>query len=330
MKDLILALPKAELHLHIEGTLEPELLFLIANRNDIDIPFNSVDELRQAYKFSNLQEFLDIYYQGMNVLQTERDFHDLTTEYLDRCARDNVRHVEIFFDPQGHTARGVEFGTVVRGIVSGLTEGKARHGISSGLILSFLRHLSEADGFDTLKQAEPWLEHFIGVGLGSSELGHPPSKFSRLFAECRNQGLKLCMHAGEEGPADYVREALFDIGVDRIDHGNRAMEELTLVDEIRRQNLCMTVCPLSNLALNVIDHMSKSPVHQMLEAGLNVTINSDDPAYFGGYMNANYDAVSEGLSLTSTHLRQLAINSFKGSFLDDHVKATFLTEIELT
>ncbi len=328
MNERIASLPKAELHLHLEGSLEPELLFRIAQRNDISIPFSSVDELRQAYRFSNLQEFLDIYYQGMNVLQTEQDFYDLTTAYVDRCAADNVRHVEVFFDPQGHTARGIAFETVVKGIVSGLKDGEARHGISSGLIMSFLRHLSEADGFEVLRQAEPWLGQFVGVGLDSSELGHPPIKFSRLFTECRNQGLKLSMHAGEEGPADYVREALYEIGVDRIDHGNRALEDPELVDEIKRRNLCLTVCPLSNLALKVVSHMSESPVHRMLEAGLAVTVNSDDPAYFGGYMNANYQAVADGLSLTSAHIRQLAINSFTGSFLDDETKMSFVNEIE--
>jgi adenosine deaminase len=320
MKDLVAMLPKAELHMHLEGSLEPELLFSIAARNDIALPYASVEELRQAYRFSDLQEFLDIYYQGMNVLRHEQDYHDLTTAYLARCAADNVRHVEIFFDPQGHTERGVAFDTAIKGILSGLEHGKQTHGISSCLIMSFLRHLSEEDGFATLKQAEPWLDRITAVGLDSSEVGHPPAKFARLFAECRSQGLKLCMHAGEEGPPDYVRQALYDIGVDRIDHGNRAMEDPQLVAEIIRQNMTLTVCPLSNTALKVIAHIKDSPVRKMLEAGIAVTINSDDPAYFGGYVGANYVAVDEGLSLSAMQLRQLAINSFSGSFLSQAEK----------
>jgi len=327
MKDLIAALPKAELHMHLEGSLEPELLFNIAARNNIDIPYADVGALRQAYRFSNLQEFLDIYYQGMNVLRTEEDYFDLTATYLDRCAADNVRHVEIFFDPQGHTARGVAFDTVIKGIIAGLEDGEKRHGISWCLIMSFLRHLSEEDGFATWKQAEPWLDRLTGVGLDSSELGHPPGKFARLFAECRTQGMKLCMHAGEEGPPEYVREALYDIGVDRIDHGNRAMEDPELVAEIARRGLTLTVCPLSNTALKVIDDISHSPVRKMLDAGLSVTINSDDPAYFGGYVGANYLAVADGLSLTTEDIRQLAANSFSGSFLPDEAVKGHLEKI---
>lgn len=327
MKSLIAALPKAELHLHLEGSLEPELLFKIAQRNQIEIPFSSVDELRRAYKFSNLQEFLDIYYQGMGVLQTEEDYFDLTMAYFDRCAADNVKHVEVFFDPQGHTARGVEFGTVVKGIIAGLDAGKAKHGISSFLIMSFLRHLSEADGFDTLKQAEPWLDHFIGIGLDSSEIGHPPNKFAKLFSECRNLGLKLCMHSGEEGPIEYVQESIFDIGIDRMDHGNKSLDSQDMIAEIKRRNLCLTVCPLSNLALKVITRMEDSPVKRMLDAGMMVTVNSDDPAYFGGYINDNFEAVSNSLSLTPNDIRQLAINSFSGSFLDDKTKGSFIKAI---
>jgi adenosine deaminase len=327
MKDLIARLPKAELHLHIEGSFEPELLFQIARRNRVELPYASVNELKSAYKFSNLQEFLDIYYQGMAVLLTEEDFFDLTRAYLDRCAADNVAHVEIFFDPQGHTTRGVPFEVVVKGIVAGLEDGERRHGITWRLIMSFLRHLSEEDGFATLREAEPWLDRFAGVGLDSSEMGHPPMKFARLFRRCREAGLLLCCHAGEEGPPDYVREAL-EIGIDRIDHGNRAMEDPALVAEIARRGLTLTVCPLSNTALRVIDRMADSPVGRMLDVGLSVTVNSDDPAYFGGYMNANFEAVAEGLKLSGDAVVQLAKNSFTGSFLPEAEKAHWCAAVE--
>ena len=327
MKDLIARLPKAELHLHIEGSFEPELLFEIARRNRVELPFRTVDELRTAYKFSNLQEFLDIYYQGMGVLRTEEDYFDLTRAYLDRCAADNVTHVEIFFDPQGHTARGVPFEVVAKGILAGLEDGERRHAITWRLIMSFLRHLSEEDGFATLKEAEPWLERLVGVGLDSSEQGNPPMRFARLFRRCREIGLKLCCHAGEEGPPAYVREALA-IGIDRIDHGNRAMEDAALVREIARRGLTLTVCPLSNTALGVIDRMAESPVGRMLEAGLSVTVNSDDPAYFGGYMNANFEAVAAGLGLSEGDIVQLARNSFTGSFLPEAEKARRCAAVE--
>ena len=327
MKELIARLPKAELHLHIEGSFEPELLFAIAQRNRVELPFRTVDELRKAYKFSNLQEFLDIYYQGMSVLRTEEDYFDLTRAYLDRCAGDNVTHVEIFFDPQGHTGRGVPFDVVVKGILAGLEDGERRHGISWRLIMSFLRHLSEEDGFATLKEAEPWLDRLVGVGLDSSENGNPPSKFARLFRRCREIGLKLCCHAGEEGPPEYVHEAL-EIGIDRIDHGNRAMEDAALVREIARRGLTLTVCPLSNTALGVIGRMADSPVKRMLEAGLSVTVNSDDPAYFGGYMNANLEAVAAGLALSEDDVVRLARNSFTGSFLPEAEKARRCAAVE--
>jgi adenosine deaminase len=327
MKDLIARLPKAELHLHIEGSFEPELLFEIARRNRVEIPFSSIDALKDAYKFSNLQEFLDIYYQGMNVLLTEEDYFDLTRAYLDHCAADNVTHVEIFFDPQGHTGRGVPLKVVTKGILAGLEDGERRHGITWRLIMSFLRHLSEEDGFATLREAEPWLDRFVGVGLDSSEKGHPPMKFARLFRRCREMGLKLCCHAGEEGPPEYVREAL-EIGIDRIDHGNRAMEDPALVAEIARRGLTLTVCPLSNTALKVIRRMEDSPVGRMLEAELSVTVNSDDPAYFGGYMNANLNAVAEGLGLPADAVVQLAKNSFTGSFLPEADKARWCAAVE--
>ena len=325
---LIAALPKAELHLHIEGSFEPELMMAIAERNKIALPWATLEEAKAAYAFDNLQEFLDLYYQGMNVLQTEQDFYDLTYAYLDRVAEDNVRHVEMFFDPQAHTERGVAFSTVADGILSALKDGREKLGITSKLIMSFLRHLSEDDGFALLEESAPYHEHFIGVGLDSSEMGHPPLKFARLFARCREMGFKLCLHAGEEGPPAYVREALFEIGVDRIDHGNRAMEDEGLIAALKDNQVPLTSCPLSNLALCVIDDVSQSPVRDMLEAGLHVTVNSDDPAYFGGYMNQNYTAVTDRLALNDAQLIQLAKNSFTASFLSEQEIAKHLAAID--
>ncbi len=325
---LIARLPKAELHCHIEGTFEPELMVAIAERNGIALPYASVDDLRRAYDFADLQAFLDLYYQGMNVLQTEEDYFDLTHAYIERCVADNVVHTEIFFDPQGHTARGVPFKTVLDGIAGALKYAEARYGVTSRLILSFLRHLSEEDGFRTLKEAEPYLGHFVAVGLDSSEVGHPPSKFSRLFARCREMGLKLVCHAGEEGPPDYVREALFDLGVDRIDHGNRAMEDADLVADLARRQVPLTNCPLSNLSLCVIDRMAASPVKAQLDAGLLVTVNSDDPAYFGGYINANYRALAHALALSPDEIRQLARNSFTAAFLDPLDKVRHIEAVD--
>ena len=318
--DFIQALPKAELHLHIEGSLEPELMFDLVRRNGVDFPFATVEEVRAAYQFSNLQDFLDIYYQGMNALQTEQDYYDLTMAYLSRVTADNVRHVEIFFDPQGHTARGVPFATVVNGIDRALAEGKKSLGISSHLILSFLRHLSEEDAFATLKEAEPLLDRFIGVGLDSSELGHPPENFARVFARARDMGLKLCAHAGEEGPPEYVHGALDILHVDRIDHGNRAMEDPALVQRLIDTGMTLTNCPLSNLKLKVIDRMEASPVRTMLDLGIAVTVNSDDPAY--------YLAVAQALDLDKGQLATLAGNSFRGAFLSQDEQAVHLSAIE--
>jgi adenosine deaminase len=324
----IAGLPKAELHLHIEGSLEPELMFELARRNGIAIPFASVDEVRAAYAFSNLQDFLDIYYQGMGVLQTEQDFHDLTAAYLTRAHADNVRHVEIFFDPQGHTERGVAFETVVAGITRALDDAQAQHGITSKLILCFLRHLSEADAEATLDQARPFLDRIDGVGLDSSEVGHPPAKFQRVFARARSLGLKLVAHAGEEGPPEYVYEALDLLDIDRIDHGNRSLEDPALVARIAAEGLCLTVCPLSNLKLCVVDDLAAHPLKTMLDAGLVATVNSDDPSYFGGYVNANYLAVADALDLSRADLVRLARNSFTGSFLGDADKARHLAAID--
>ena len=324
---LIERLPKAELHLHIEGSLEPELLFALAERNGLVIPFGSVEDVRRAYDFSNLQDFLDIYYQGMAVLQTEQDFHDLTFAYLARAAADNVRHVEIFFDPQGHTHRGISFETVITGITRALGEGEGQFGITHRLIMCFLRHLDEADAEHTLDQAMPYLGLIAGVGLDSSEVGHPPGKFARVFARARGMGLKLVAHAGEEGPPEYVYEALDVLGIDRIDHGNRALEDPALVRRIADAGLTLTVCPLSNLKLCVIHRIEDSPVARMLEAGLQATINSDDPAYFGGYVNDNFRAVAAALDLSKEQIVQLAQNSFTGSFLPPAEQARHLADI---
>lgn len=326
--ELIARLPKAELHLHIEGSFEPEMMLELAERNRIEIPFKTLDEARAAYNFNDLQEFLDLYYQGMNVLRTEQDFHDLTWAYLNRAKADNVRHVEMFYDPQAHTGRGVAFGAVTEGILSALDRGEKELGITSKLIMSFLRHLSEADGFDLLAESKPWHDRFVGVGLDSSEVGHPPMKFERLFAECRKLGFKICMHAGEEGPPEYVREALLDIGVDRIDHGNRSMEDPALIEILRDTQIPLTNCPLSNLSLCVIHDLKDSPVKAQLDEGLLVTVNSDDPAYFGGYIGKNYEAVAEALDLSGEDLIQLARNSFTASFLSQADKDKHLAGID--
>ncbi|WP_422062218.1 adenosine deaminase [Sphingopyxis sp.] len=324
----IAALPKAELHLHIEGSLEPELMFELAQRNAVAIPFGSVEEVRAAYAFSNLQDFLDIYYQGMGVLHTERDFYDLTAAYLARAHADAVRHVEIFFDPQGHTERGVAFGTALTGITRALDDAQARYGITSKLIMCFLRHLSEADAEATLDEALPFLDRIDGVGLDSSEVGHPPSKFARVFARASGLGLKIVAHAGEEGPPAYVHEALDLLKVDRIDHGNRSLEDGALVARLANEGMTLTVCPLSNLKLCVVDDMADHPLKTMLDAGLHATVNSDDPSYFGGYVNANYRAVADALDLSKADLLTLARNSFTGSFLGEADKARHLAAID--
>ena len=324
----IAALPKAELHLHIEGSLEPELMFALAQRNGVAIPFANVDEVRAAYAFSNLQDFLDIYYQGMGVLITEKDFHDLTAAYLARAHADNVRHVEIFFDPQGHTERGIKFETVITGITRALDDARAQYGITSKLILCFLRHLSEAEAEATLDEALPFLDRIDGVGLDSSEVGHPPSKFVNVFARAKDRGLKIVAHAGEEGPPEYVHEALDILKVDRIDHGNRSLEDPALVARLAAEGMTLTVCPLSNLKLCVFDDLTAHPLRTMLDAGLAATVNSDDPSYFGGYVGANYLAVADALDLSKDELVTLARNSFTGSFLSDADKAKHLAAID--
>ncbi len=326
--DFARRLPKAELHLHIEGSLEPEMMVALARRNRIDIPFTTVEEARTAYQFSSLQDFLDLYYQGMNVLRTEEDFFDLTMAYLNRARADNVRHAEIFFDPQGHTGRGVPFDTAISGILTALQMSRAKFGMTSKLIMCFLRHLSEDDAFSALKEAEPWLDRIEAVGLDSSESGNPPSKFARVFAAAKDRGLKLVAHAGEEGPPDYIREALDLLKIDRLDHGNRALEDEALVARLRASQITLTVCPLSNLKLRVVTDMRAHPLKKMLDLGLRATVNSDDPAYFGGYVMDNYIAAIEALELTGDDIRILTKNSFAGSFLESGQKRAHLAAIE--
>jgi adenosine deaminase len=321
-------LPKVELHLHIEGSLEPELMFALAQRNKIDIPFNSVEEVRAAYDFGNLQDFLDIYYQGMNVLRTEQDFYDLTWAYLSRVAGENVQHVEIFFDPQGHTSRGVAFETALGGITRALDDGKAKLNVTSKLIMCFLRHLSEEDALKTLEQALPHKDKILGVGLDSSEVGHPPSKFARVFEKARAEGFLLVAHAGEEGPPEYVWEALDQLKINRIDHGNRSLEDNELSARIAAEGMALTVCPLSNLKLCVVKDMQKHPLKKMLDLGIKATVNSDDPAYFGGYMNDNYIAVATALGLSKQDVLTLARNSIEATFLDDAGKKRLRDNLE--
>jgi len=328
MHAFIAGLPKAELHLHIEGSLEPELMFALARRNNIAIPFDSVEAVRAAYSFTRLQDFLDIYYQGANVLIHQQDFHDLAAAYFDRVARDGVVHAEIMFDPQTHTARGIAFDTVIGGLLSAMAEAEAKHGITSRLIMSFLRHLDEDDAFATLEMARPWLDRIEAVGLDSSELGHPPEKFARVFAAARALGLKSVAHAGEEGPPDYVVQALDLLGIDRLDHGNRSLEDAALTARLARTAMTLTVCPLSNLKLCVVDTMDDHPIDRMLREGLRATINSDDPAYFGGYVADNYIAAAEARSLSRDDLVRLARNSFLGSFLPDDAVAGHLARLD--
>jgi len=324
----ITGLPKAELHLHIEGSLEPELMFALAERNAIAIPYNSVEEVRAAYAFSNLQDFLDIYYAGAAVLRTEQDFHDLAMAYFTRAAADGVIHAEIMFDPQTHTERGIAFATVIQGLLSAMARAEAEYAMTTRLILCFLRHLPEEAAFATLAEAEPWLDRIAAVGLDSSEVGHPPAKFARAFAAAREKGLKITAHAGEEGPPAYVWEALDVIHTDRIDHGNRAMEDTALVDRLAREQMTLTVCPLSNLKLCVVDDLAHHPIDRMLSAGLAATLNSDDPAYFGGYVADNYRAVAAARGLGKAELATLARNSVTGAFLPPEVVAKHLETLD--
>ncbi|EMK6669165.1 adenosine deaminase [Vibrio fluvialis] len=321
MKEFIQQLPKVELHLHIEGSLEPELMFDLAQRNQIAIPFSSPDEVRAAYQFSNLQSFLDIYYQGANVLIHEQDFFDLTWAYLLRCQQDNVMHTEIFFDPQTHTARGIAFETVINGITQALEKGQQELGISSQLIMCFLRHLSEADAMLTLQQALPYKDKIVGVGLDSSEQGHPPEKFQQVFRQAREAGFIAVAHAGEEGPALNIRNAIDQLGVQRVDHGVRCVEDAALVQELKQTRMPLTVCPLSNLKLKVFTEMEQHNIVELLRQGLCVTINSDDPAYFGGYMTDNFMAVANAHPMSHQELAQFTLNAIEASFISDAEKA---------
>jgi adenosine deaminase len=321
-------MPKAELHLHIEGTLEPELMFELASRNRVPLPYKSPDEVRKAYEFSDLQSFLDIYYQGTRVLLHDRDFYDLTWAYLQKAHQQNVRHAEIFFDPQAHTERDVTIAAIMEGIHQALQDGAKRFGISSKLILCFLRHLSTQNAMQTLEAALPYRHAFAGVGLDSSESGHPPVKFTDVFARAREEGLFVVAHAGEEGPPAYVWQALDTLGASRIDHGVRSMEDPVLVERLRAERIPLTVCPLSNIKLRVFDSMASHNLPQLLDAGLCITINSDDPAYFGGYINENFDAVGQAFQLTQDQLRMLARNSFEAAFMDDDRRSKLLAELD--
>ncbi len=321
-------LPKVELHLHIEGSLEPELMFELAKRNNVDLPFKSVEEVRAAYQFTELQDFLDIYYQGMGVLQTEQDFYDLTDAYLKKIHSQNVIHTEVFFDPQGHTDRGIPFETVINGITRALNDGNEKYGISSHVIMCFLRHLREEAAFETLEQALPYKDQILGVGLDSSEMGHPPSKFARVFARAKEEGFKLVAHAGEEGPPEYVIEALDILKIDRLDHGNRSLEDAALTQRLKEIQIALTVCPLSNYKLAGVTDMTKHPLRQMLQSGLKATINSDDPAYFGGYMTENYLAVVEALELSKDDIITLARNGIAATFCNTDQKAALSKKLD--
>ncbi|WP_245575300.1 adenosine deaminase [Chitinibacter tainanensis] len=326
--DLLIArLPKAELHLHIEGSLEPEMMFALAQRNGVALPYADVAAVRAAYEFDSLQSFLDLYYAGASVLLTEQDFYDLTWAYLEKAHADQIVHTEIFFDPQTHTARGIDFAVPLAGIRRALYDGEAKLGISFKLIMCFLRHLSEADGFATLAQAEPYLDQIDGVGLDSSEMGHPPSKFARLFARCAELGLPAVAHAGEEGPASYIWEALDLLKSRRIDHGVRCTEDPALVARLAAEQVPLTVCPLSNLKLCVVTDLEQHNLRQLLQAGLCAMVNSDDPAYFGGYLNQNFYACRQALQLSADEIVQLVRNSFAASWLPAAQQAHWQAQI---
>ena len=329
MRDLIEKIPKVELHLHIEGSLEPELMFQLADRNNISLPYASVDEIRRAYQFTNLQSFLDIYYTGAQVLQTEADFYDLTKAYLEKAHQQNIRHTEIFFDPETHIDHGVPFETVIHGIHQALMDAEEDFHITSNLILCFLRHKSEdlSSAWNTLERALPYKDWIIAVGLDSSEVGHPPKRFVEVFDKARAEGFLTVAHAGEEGPSEYVWQALDLLKVQRIDHGVRSEEDPALVDRLRAEQIPLTVCPLSNTKLRVFDHMAEHNLKRLMDAGLCITINSDDPAYFGGYINENFFAIQEALDLSSSDITKLAQNAIIAAFLPPERKAELTAEL---
>ena len=328
MIDLIKRLPKAELHLHIEGSLEPELMFRLAKKNQIEIPYKDIEDVRRAYNFTNLQTFLDIYYAGANVLITQDDFYDLTWEYILKCVEDNVIHTEIFFDPQTHTARGVAFETVLTGIKRALADAKAQYGITSCIIMCFLRHLSQEEAFETLEQALPFKDDIIGVGLDSSELGNPPSKFKDVFKKAKEEGFKLVAHAGEEADFSYIYEALDLLDISRIDHGVQSIKSAELMQRLKDEQMPLTVCPNSNIELRVFDNYKAHNIKELLDYGLNITINSDDPAYFKGYINQNFINISENLPLTEDDIITLVKNSFRSSFISDELKQQYLDRVD--
>ncbi len=328
MKKFIEGIPKAELHLHIEGTIEPELMFKIAKRNGIYLDYANIEDLKKAYNFSNLQEFLDIYYAGCNVLINEIDFYDMTWAYLTKAKEQNIVHTEVMFDPQTHTDRGISFETVINGIRNALADAKTELGITSKLIMSFLRHLPEEEAFSTLEQAAPFKEWIDAIGLDSSEVGHPPSKFERVFKKAKNEGYLIVAHAGEEGPPEYITEALQLLQVDRIDHGNRCLEDVNVINNLVERKIALTVCPLSNLQLKVVNDLVDHPLKEMLTKGLFVTINSDDPAYFDGYLNDNYIEIQKALDLSREDIIQLADNSINASFLNEIEKNIQLLKIK--
>ncbi|ABE74239.1 adenosine deaminase [Psychrobacter cryohalolentis] len=328
MIDLIKRLPKAELHLHIEGSLEPELMFRLAKKNQIEIPYKDIEDVRNAYNFTNLQTFLDIYYAGANVLITQDDFYDLTWEYILKCVEDNVIHTEIFFDPQTHTARGVTFETVITGIKRALADAKAQYGITSCIIMCFLRHLSQEEAFETLEQALPFKDDIIGVGLDSSELGNPPSKFIEVFKKAKEEGFKLVAHAGEEADFSYIYEALDLLDISRIDHGVQSIKSAELMQRLKDEQMPLTVCPNSNIELRVFNNYKEHNIKELLDYGLNITVNSDDPAYFKGYINQNFINISENLPLTEDDIITLVKNSFRSSFISDELKQQYLNRVD--
>ena len=328
MKAFIENMPKVELHLHIEGTLEPELMFALSRRNKIKLPYNSIQEIHDAYQFTNLQSFLDIYYQGANVLQTEQDFYDLMWAYLKKAAEQNVRHTEVFFDPQTHTARGIPFEVFMPGFLKAKEDAREKLGITSELILCFLRHLSPEAALETLEQATPYKDKILGVGLDSSEKGRPPSLFTEVFAKAEKEGYLPVAHAGEEGPAEYIWEALDLLHVKRIDHGVRSVDDPKLIDFLVKSQIPLTVCPLSNIKLCVFDEMSQHNIKQLLDLGVRVTINSDDPAYFGGYMNENFLATQAGLKLSKEDLYRISRNTIEASFISSERAAELKTELD--
>jgi adenine deaminase len=330
LPELLRRMPKAELHVHIEGTLEPELIFSLARRNQVSLGYGTIDELRAAYDFNDLQSFLDIYYTGACVLREARDFEDMARAYLERAAADNVVHAEIFFDPQTHTARGVAMETVIKGLHKACVEAHDEQGVDASLILCFLRHLSEEEAFETLEQALPFRDRFIGVGLDSSEVGHPPEKFARVFARCRELGLRLVAHAGEEGPPEYVWTALDVLKVERIDHGVQSSRDAALMRRLAQDRIPLTVCPLSNQKLRVFPDLADHNIGKLLQAGLVATINSDDPAYFGGYLNDNFLQTFAATGLTAEQAFQLAANSFEASFVSDTAKGHYREMLEGT